>query len=275
MSGFVRVYQSVGTYRQFEYAKKSLVDTIGDKELSELTEEDIIMWQSIKLEVISTNTMRGYTEKLRTVIKYHRARGYQCINPEVVYSPKKEIKIAEYLTSREVNQLIKVALEPKQGRSRLCAAKNAAIIATLYSTGLRIAELCNLKIGDLNKNAVTVIGKGSKPRIVYMDKRANKLVKAYHILAGITSGPVFQNNTGQALSTHTVREAFTLLSKDFGKRVHPHTMRHSFATNLLANGCHIYTLSRLLGHSSIQTTAKYLHIEDPELSTAYRKYHTF
>lgn len=277
IGGYAAVYQNPSTVRQINYANKSIIEIIGDKDFCKLEEQDIILWQSKRLEQgINPNTIRGYTEKLRKVIKYHRARGVDCINPEVVYSPPKLNTVMEYLTKKEVDEFIRLAGTKKPGRSTYNRYKNKAIVATLYSTGLRISELCSLNKDDFRRgDIISLVGKGNKPRIVFVDERAKQAISEYLLLRKDANNALFVTHEGKRISPSKVRETFRIISKDFGSRVHPHSIRHAYATNLLHNGCHVFTLSRLMGHSSIQSTAKYLHVEDPELLEAHKRFHTF
>jgi len=274
MAIYVAPYQSPATLKQFRCALQSIIMS-NDIKLEDLDQIFIIKWQQANLKKgISANTLRGYTEKLRKVLRYHQAKGNKCISPELVHSPPKDEKNPEWLTPKEVTLFIQEALARKPGRSHLCRYRNGAIIATLYSTGLRIAELTRLNREDLKSNSIAIIGKNKKHRIIFIDNRSKILIQEYLLHRKDANPALFTSTEGNRIDPCKIREAFRLLSKATGKRIHPHTLRHSYATNLLSNGCHIYTLQQLMGHSSIISTSKYLHLVNKDLEQAYSKYHT-
>jgi integrase/recombinase XerD len=270
---YVAPYQSQATVKQFRCAMQSL--KAQEILLKDLDQAFIISWQQSNLrQGKSANTIRGYTEKLRKVLRYHRAKGADCLSPDLVHSPPKDDKNPEWLTPKEVDKFIKEALRKRPGRSEKCRLRNGAIISTLYSSGLRIAELAKLNIEDIRTNSVSIIGKNKKHRIIFIDNRSRELIKMYLKLRKDSNPALFVSTEGNRIDPCKIREAFRLLSKPFGKRVHPHSLRHSYATNLLNNGCHIYTLQRLMGHSNIISTQQYLHLVDKDLEESYQKFHS-
>ncbi len=274
LSAFVIPYQSKGTVSVFVNAKKSIT-THGDIEITDLNAKFVLDWQtSLSRKGISNNTIRGYTEKLRKVLKYCEANGIKCLNYSLVNSPPKQETIPEWLTAKEVKKLINEALKKRHGRSKVNRFRMAAIISTLYSSGLRVHELCKLNRKDIERKSITIIGKNGKPRIVFFDRRSIFHINNYLKLRNDSNPALFTSQNGKRLTTDKVRECFRNLSKYFHKEVHPHTLRHSYATNLLTNGCHLYTLKQLMGHSSIQSTQQYLHLVDKDLEEAFSKFHS-
>lgn len=271
---FVRPYQSKGTAQVFENAKKSLVK-FGDINLEDLDSKYILDWQThLNRQGLSNNTIRGYTEKLRKVLKYAEASGLDCLSYSLVNSPPKTETVPEWLTAKEVKKLIKEALRKLPGRSKVNRLRMAAIISTLYSSGLRVHELVKLNRKDIERKTVTIVGKNGKPRIIFLDNRSRYHLKNYLALRTDDNPALFVSFNEQRLTTDKVRECFRNLSKYFHKEVHPHTLRHSYATNLLTNGCHIFTLKQLMGHSTIQSTQQYLHLVDKDLEEAFSKFHS-
>ena len=271
---YVQPYQSIKTVWQFQYAQRSIT-AYGDPNLKDLDQDFIRKWQySLLKRGLSPNTVRGNTEKLRKVLKYHYAKGNDCLSPDLVHSPAKVCTNPEWLTEREVNKVIKLALKPRERCSKLNQARLGAMIALLYSTGLRVSEMAKLDIKDIEQDTIPIIGKMSKHRLVFIDKRSRRLLNQYLNLREDDNPALFVSGKGYRLDTCKIRLQFRKLSKLYGKRIHPHTLRHSYATNLLGNGCHIYTLQRLMGHSNIVSTSVYLHVLDPELQEAYSKFHS-
>lgn len=269
---YVIPYQSSGTVRVFQRAKISICTK--DKNLEDFTTEDVLNWQNNLLKTCSVNTVRLYTEKLRKVLAYHQSLGKECISPSLVHSPKPHITAVEWLTAYEVKLFIDEALKKRHGRSKTARYRNAAIISLLYSTGLRVHELTKLdRDSIINNKSITITGKGGKQGIVFVDKRSTYLISEYLNLRTDTNRALFVTLDGQRLCTDKIREMFTCLSKYFHKKVHPHMLRHSYATNLLTNGCHPFTMQRLMRHATFLSTQKYLHIVNKELEEAYEKYH--
>jgi site-specific recombinase XerD len=269
---YVIPYQAVGTVRVFQRAKLSICKE--DLKLEDLTTEDILNWQNNLSKTCSINTVRLYTEKLRKVLAYHHALGNKCISPHLVHSPKGKISRIEWLTPCEVKSFIDEALKKRHGRSMIGRYRNAAIIALLYSSGMRVHELTSLDRDCIvNGKSITIIGKGGKQGIVFVDKRSIYLINQYLSLREDNNEAMFVTLQGERLCTDKIREVFSCTSRHFSKKVHPHMLRHSFATNLLENGCHPYTMQRLMRHSTFLSTQKYLHIVDKELEQAHNKYH--
>ncbi|WP_413627350.1 site-specific tyrosine recombinase XerD [Fructilactobacillus vespulae] len=193
-------------------------------------------------------------------------------------SPKKGSHLPDVLTSQEVNQLMEMPnLKSKFG------IRDRAIIEVLYATGLRVSELINLKLGDLHleMNLIQTIGKGNKERIVPIDEVAIDWLSKYLneirplFLKGKQSKFIFLNGHGGQLSRQSVWKkirAYVLAAK-IVKNVTPHTLRHTFATNLLENGADLRTVQELLGHSDISTTQIYTHVSHEHLKKEYQKYH--
>ena len=268
---FVVPYQARGTRTVFECAKKSIV-AYRDIELEALDLDFVLKWQTST--EASENTVRGYTEKLRKVLKYWKANGVNCLDFSLVPSPRRKINIPEWLSAKEVKKLINEALKKRNGRSEIGRLRMAAIISVLYSTGLRVHELCKLNRTEIKGHSITIIGKGGRPRLVFFDRRSIYHLNNYLEKRTDNHPALFVSGAGKRLSPDKVRDCFRNLSKYTDKEVHPHTLRHSYATNLLQNGCHIFTLKQLMGHASIQSTQQYLHLVDKDLEDAHHKFHS-
>lgn len=264
---------SAKTEESYLYAKKSFIKSIGDIEIEDLTFEHVRMWQK-KNTNVSHNTLRGYICNLRQVLKHTQALRIDCISPDLIPVPKRDTTVVEYYTSQEITKIIR-SIKRKQGCTKANIVRNKLIIALLYSTGLRVNELCNLNIRDVSEDSIAVIGKGNKPRICFVDTRSRKLITEYLEFRKDNQPWLFMGSGGRRLTPCDVRHFFTRIRNETEfKTIHPHALRHSYATNLLENGCHIFTLKELMGHSSISSTAIYLHVKNPELKQAFAKYHT-
>jgi integrase/recombinase XerD len=165
----------------------------------------------------------------------------------------------------------------KYEKNPLKILRDKAILATLYWTGLRVTELITLKIPDikLGENQFSVIGKWSKLRSVFLTQDAKEKLKRYILSRGDDSEYLFislsWNSYGDPLSRNSVEWLVRTYAKLvwINEKVTPHTLRHSFATSLLRRGADIRSVQALLGHSSIQTTQIYTHVDDKYLQKVH------
>ena len=197
---------------------------------------------------------------------------------ELLEGPKIGFKIPEVLTIEEIDRIIStVDMEKKEGQ------RNRAILETLYSCGLRVSELCNLKISDLyfEEGFIKVEGKGSKQRLVPIPPRAIKEIKYWFAdrnLGKIKKGYedyVFLARWGNRISRIMVFHMIKELAEKAGitKNISPHTFRHSFATHLLEGGANLRAIQCMLGHESIATTEIYTHIDRNMLRSEIIEHH--
>lgn len=197
---------------------------------------------------------------------------------ELLESPQIGFKLPEVLTVEEIDRLIEsIDRSTKEGQ------RNRAILETLYSCGLRVSELCNLKLSDLylNENFIKVEGKGSKQRLVPISETAIKEIKNY--LYDRNHVPVkkgfedilFLSRRGTALSRIMVFHIIKQQTEMAGikKNVSPHTFRHSFATHLLEGGANLLAIQEMLGHEKITTTEIYTHIDRQFLRKEILEHH--
>lgn len=213
---------------------------------------------------------------IRMFYKFLDIEGKSNHNPlEGVISPRAGRKIPNYLSLTEVERLLN-----SPSSSDLFRTRDKAILEVLYGTGLRISELVNLNISDLDLSHrwVKVLGKGSKERIVPLGRKACQCIRAYLREREIKKGeetPLFYNRYGKRISRQACWKAVKKYAQRAGitKRISPHTLRHSFATHLLARDADLRSVQELLGHSNIGTTQIYTHITQERLKRVYKKYH--
>lgn len=198
-----------------------------------------------------------------------------------VPSPRAEKRLPRHLSVGETERLLAT---PEQGNA--LGLRNRAILELLYSTGLRVAELASLNLGDLTAVAdgeggtLRVQGKGRKERLVVCGATAKRAVSEY-LACRAEFGPeegeeaLFLNARGGRLTVRSIERMVeaTALAAGLPGDVTPHTLRHSFATHLLANGADLRLIQELLGHSSLSTTQKYTHLELEQLVREYREAH--
>jgi len=194
-----------------------------------------------------------------------------------ISSPKLDKKMPEVLTENELNTFLDSLPE-----KRLIDLRNKAIFEFIYATGMRISEVVNLRVEDINfrDNIVRIMGKGKKERIVPFNDFSKKLVLKYMERARqefkIDIDYVFLNYRGKKISERSVERILKSVFKDImksNKNVYPHLLRHSFATHLLQRGANLRVIQELLGHSNLATTEKYTNLNYKDLLNTYKKFH--
>ena len=217
---------------------------------------------------------------LRGFFDYLIFENYMTINPlELIESPKIGRKLPDTLSIEEIDTLISsIDLGTPQGE------RNRAIIETLYSCGLRVSELTNIKISDLffEEGFIKVTGKGNKQRFVPISSLTQKYIELYkddvrpHApIVEEHQDTLFLNRRGKQLTRAMIFTIVKQLTAKAGinKIISPHTFRHSFATHLLENGADLRAIQLMLGHESITTTEIYMHVDKSHLSKVINTYH--
>ena len=148
----------------------------------------------------------------------------------------------------------------------------------LYATGVRVSELVNIKVDDIdfNNRRIRILGKGNKERIVYYGEYAEEILKEYiNSREKNKENYLFMNSKGNKLTDRGVRYIIDNIMERLSVKTHvtPHVLRHTFATDMLNNGCDIKVVQELLGHSSLRTTEVYTHVTNERLKEVYYKYH--
>ncbi len=221
-------------------------------------------------------TQSYYVIALRNFLKYLARRDIKVLAPEKIELPKipqRQIEVLEY------GDLERLLAAPK-GKD-LRSLRDKAILETFFSTGLRLAELCGLsRYLDLKRGEVSVRGKGDKLRVVFLSDSAKKAIQNY--LAKRTDAEerlfVSINKSGKVIGKITPRAVERLIAsraKEAGiaKKIHPHQLRHSFATDLLINGADLRSVQELLGHANIATTQVYTHLTSEHVREVYERAH--
>ena len=217
---------------------------------------------------------------IRRFYDYLILEGLTKSNPtEHIETPRIGVNLPTTLTVEEIDKIISnVKLNSKTG------LRNVAIIELLYSCGLRVSELINLKISDLfcKESLIKVTGKGNKERFVPISNQSrnyiNNYTKKIRIFNKINKGcedTLFLNERGSGLSRVMIFIILKELKKqsNINKKIGPHTLRHSFATHLIENGADLITIQKMMGHESITTTERYLHVSKKHLIESVMKFH--
>lgn len=221
-------------------------------------------------------TQSYYVIALRNFLKYMARRDIKVLAPEKIELPKipeRQVETIEY------NDLERLIAAPKGGGLR--ALRDVAILEVFFSTGLRLSELCSLpRRIDIKRGEVTVRGKGDKLRVVFLSESAKKAIQNYLAKRTDTEEKLFVslNKSGKIIGRITPRAVQRMIesrAKEAGiaKHVHPHQLRHSFATDLLINGADLRSVQELLGHANITTTQIYTHLTNKELREIHKTFH--
>ncbi|MFT4806238.1 MAG: integrase/recombinase XerD [Psychroserpens sp.] len=221
---------------------------------------------------------------LRSFFNYLVFEDYRKTNPlDQIESPKIGRKLPDTLSIKDIDKLIEAIDLTKEYNGVRIGERNRAIIETLYSCGLRVSELTNLKVSDLffDEGFIKVTGKGNKQRFVPIGLNTQKYIIIWtEIRTHITIHPehkdtLFLNNRGKQLTRAMIFTIIKNLAKaiNLNKVISPHTFRHSFATHLLENGADLRAIQLMLGHESITTTEIYMHIDRSHLKEVLLKHH--
>lgn len=215
-----------------------------------------------------TISIRLYFRFLRSHKKLPLKSEYELDTPKIWHL------IPEVLTQEEVFHLL-----GSIDTSTSVGLRNRALLEFLYATGLRVSEVCNLNLFDIDEECVKVTGKGGKERLVPIAKEALKTLDAYLLSRqkGSTKDnpPLFLSSRGKRLSRQKVWEIVQECKEkaQLEKSISPHTLRHSYATHLLENGADLRIIQELLGHAHISTTDRYTHVLKKHLVHAFDTYH--
>ena len=259
--------QSTRTEEMHDACKRLLIEFLGDKRVDQLTVLDVREWRKEITKGRKPNSVRVYILRLRAVLRYCNIRDIPCIKSQLVPVPKREATVPIFLTEQEVSAMIE----------RACSLRNAFIISLLYSSGIRLSELIALNKGQIIDRRFTVIGKGKKPRLCFIDERTELLMNMYLAKRQDNSSALVVSNEYKRRMTATNIQLLvrnTAKRAEITKKVTPHTLRHSFATNFLRNNGNMRYLSAMLGHASLDTTMMYAHVVDYDMQKQYEKYHT-
>ncbi|MEG2573080.1 MAG: site-specific tyrosine recombinase XerD [Bacteroides sp.] len=291
------INQLVTKYKQYLLLEKSLAKNTLDAYLTDLDKLlSFLLLEDISILDVTLSDLQNFASGLHDIGIHPRSQAriisgiksffrFLIMNDyiekdptELLDAPQIGFKLPEVLTVEEIDNIIStIDLSTKEGQ------RNRAILETLYSCGLRVSELTNLKLSDLyfNEGFIKVMGKGSKERLVPISPRAIKEIELYFIDRNqlkIENGFddfVFLSRRGKNISRimvfHIIKEQTELAG--ITKNVSPHTFRHSFATHLLEGGANLRAIQCMLGHESITTTEIYTHIDRDLLRSEIIEHH--
>ena len=271
---------STNTYDSYAFDLECFSNYFKNKKIDSINENDIVLYlEYLKNDKhLSARSIERHLTTIRGLFKY-------LVKMEIIkYDITKNIdnlKIGKHLpmtlTTDEINKLLDISLDsPFNYRTK-------AMLEVMYGSGLRVSELVNLTLNDIDlyNDTILVHGKGSKERIVPLGDYAKEYLTKYlevrnSLIKRKNGNPdkLFLNNHGKPITRNGFNFLLSKLLKEKGieKEVTPHTLRHSFATHMLDNGADLRTIQELLGHSDIVTTRIYTHVSKKQIQSNYDKY---
>lgn len=281
--------RSQKTIRNYDHYLTRLTDFAGDIQVSDVDPEMIRKWRlwlnrlgTNVSDELQKNTQNYHLVALRSFLKFCAKRNITAMTADKIELARVVRKQVTFLNPEELERLF---AEPDI--STLAGSRDRAILELLFSSGLRVSELVGLDRDHINlkRREFMVRGKGQKDRPIFISPDAAEWIQAYIDKRQDSVRPLFVRYSGRktvdnsgnyhrltARSIQRMVAKYALLA-GITKHVSPHTLRHSFATDLLMNGADLRSVQALLGHSNISTTQIYTHVTDPHLKDVHQKFH--
>lgn len=272
--------RTVAAYRRDVGRWRAFVEDQGVEDPRAVTVVHLRAWTfALKEAGLAPRSIRRAQSALRTYFGFLLGEGVIEADPtDRIQAPKVDRKLPEFLTEEEVARLL---VAPDEGHALYW--RDRAILEFLYATGVRVSELTELALSSLDREEgfATVFGKGAKERIVPVGGPALRALGRYlrdvrpRLDAGGGQGRVFLNARGRPIRRESVWSLVRAAARraGIGRRVSPHTLRHSFATHLVEGGADLAAVQELLGHADISTTQVYTHVDRTYLRDVHRRYH--
>lgn len=281
------------TVRNYHFYLAVFAEWLRSKDLTNLTPPnlspkhiwDYRLFLSRKENQLTKQNLKRVTQSyflvaVRAFLKFLSKRGIKTLPADQVELPKKEPRPLKFLDPEQVDRLLNAPDPLKK-----IGLRDKAILETLFSTGLRVAELISLNRDQINfkTDEVGVIGKGNKPRVVFLSDRAKKWLGEYLASREDLDPALFirfkdhqADNVSLRLTTRSVERIVEAYAKGVGLAIKPtpHTLRHSFATDLLIHGADLRSVQEMLGHTSVATTQIYTHVTNKQLKEVHKAFHS-
>ncbi len=280
-----RSLKTVDNYSRYLSFFEKYLQSKGIKDIKDIKRQDIRDFRMFlnrkktsgfdknQSEYIGKKTQNYYLISIRSFLKFLQKNEIQSVSPETIDLAKIPERHILFMND---NELISLLNAPKSDFNSKNPEKNRdiAIIELLFSTGLRVSELCSLTSDlDISQKEISVRGKGNKVRVVFLADDAISAIKQYK--STFLDGKKIVNDKLFPVTPRTVERIVKKYSIMAGisKKITPHILRHSFATNLLQNGADIRSVQAMLGHSNISTTQIYTHVTDSHLKGIHKSFH--
>lgn len=251
------------TLGYYERYCKDFLDFTGDKYTSELTYNHIDKWR-MHLHETNSGAQRNRALVLRRLIKFLHRKDYSSLNFEYITLPKTKTALPKNVDTETITKLVRGAIH----------LRDKVLILLLYSSGVRISEARNLKVADIKGKEFRVKGKSKSERICYINDETKHMLDLYLKWRLHNSEYVFINDKdGKQMSYRTVQYNLETAQQRAGITEHitPHTLRHTYGTELARAGAPIPALSRLMGHENMRTTQQYIHVTNEDAKLAHKK----
>jgi len=282
--------RAVKTVENYDHYLSRFLEQMKIQKVSDISEQNVRefrLWLNrqpgTKSGSMKRRTQNYYMIALRAFLKFLRKRDIGAISPEKIELAKLPERQIDLITSAELNRLMQAPREAYEKEEDPAIARkylrDCAILEMLFSTGLRVSELCALNSDiDLTRDELSVRGKGEKVRVVFLSPAAKEVVREYLKARSDMEEALFVDGRPDKMHRITPRDVQRHLKTYVARAgitsvVTPHTLRHAFATDLLSNGADIRSVQQLLGHASINTTQIYTHITDSHLREIHKKFH--
>lgn len=281
--------RSQKTIRNYDHYLTRLSDYAGDITVEDITPELVRQWRlwlnrlgTYESDELGKNTLNYHLIALRSFLKYCAKQNIKTMSPEKIELAKVARKQVTFL---EVDELERLFSQPDM--TTIVGKRDKAILELLFSSGLRVSELVGLDRDHINlkRREFTVRGKGQKDRPIFISTDAANWIQQYLDERQDNVKPLFIRYSGKkqvdltgnfhrltARSVQRLVARYALLA-GITKQVTPHTLRHSFATDLIMNGADLRSVQAMLGHSNIATTQIYTHVTDPHLRSVHERFH--
>lgn len=272
-------YHTTNGYLKDLYEFLEYINDKGIKKFNNITYQDLRLYINYLFnQGYSNKTISRSISSLRSFFKYLKKEEIIDNNPcTLISNPKLDKKLPKYLNFEETERLLNALnTDTKEG------IRDSLILEILYSTGIRVSELVNIKFNDVSLSNKTIIvnGKGSKQRIVYFGEKCGKklelyMKKSYNEFNVNNAEYLLLSKTGKKLNDRIVRKIIDKASSIAGikMKISPHVLRHTFATHMLSDGADLRTVQELLGHENLSTTQIYTHLTNEEIRRVYLSAH--
>lgn len=257
----------------------SFLNELNIKTLNDVEYQDIRLYiNHMHEQGYQNKTISRHISSIRSFFKYLKKENKIKENPTIlINNPKSEKKLPKYLSYDDLNKVLNAF-----NNTDILSIRNSLILEMLYSTGMRVSELTNLKISDisLDELSIKVFGKGSKERIVFFGSPCKKLLikyldKSYNYLNVDNIEYLFLSKTGKKINEREIRlivdQAASISGINY--KISPHTLRHTFATHMLNEGADLRSVQELLGHENLSTTQIYTHLSNDRIRNVYLNSH--
>ena len=283
--------KTVNNYDHYliEFAKIAKPKEISDDKIREfrlyLNRQPGVKIRGQQSVTLKKNTQNDHLIAIRSFLKYLMKRGITALSPDRIDLAKIKERSLDLISVDELNRLLDSPnnikeINKKVNNGRILRDK--AILELFFSTGLRLSELCSLDRDlDLSKDEFSIRGKGEKVRVVFLSDSAKDAIRDYLKARKDMDEPMFiqfsrNGGKGNRLTPRSIERIvkYYAIAAGISKKVTPHIIRHSFATDLLSNGADIRSVQMMLGHANIATTQIYTHITDKQLRDVHKKFHS-